>query len=119
PVSALPVDQFLWWLIGQTLPPNIPIGSESDVGEDAIPAQRSDGVGIGFWRRSRSDSKKACFRIDRIEFAILAGANPCDVIAYCGYLPSLECLRWNQHGEVGLAAGTWKRSGNVAFIACR
>ena len=121
PVFSFPVDEVFWGRFAHSLPPDVAIVGEGDVGEDTV---AKDGVhrhGIAFVRGARRDAEEAGFGIDGTEFAVGAGFDPCDVIADAGDLPALvfEDFWRDEHGEVGLAAGARKSGTDVGFVAGR
>ena len=105
------------WRVGQPLPPHVAVVGRRHIGEDAIGVERTDGVGIGLGIGSRRDAEQARLGIDRIEPPIGAEAHPGDVVADRLGFPAGH--RRLDHGEIGLAAGTWERRRDIAHLTLR
>ena len=122
PGIAAPVDEVLGRGVGHALPPDAAVGlavgphGERDVGEDGVAVERRHGVGVGLVGCSGSDAEEAGLGVDGAELATGVGLDPCDVVAHRPNLPSLESGGWNEHGEVGLAAGGGEGSGEVGLL---
>lgn len=73
PLLTGPVDEFGRSFFSHTFPPDIAIGGESHIGEDAVLRQGFHGIGVGLVGSTGSDAKIAVFRVDSIELAVLTG----------------------------------------------
>jgi hypothetical protein len=67
--------------LGQALPPDVAVGGERDVGEDAVAVEGADGVGVGLLAGAGGDAEEAGLGVDGVEPAVLAEAHPGDVVA--------------------------------------
>src|SRR6185369_2347171 len=117
PWLALPVSALSGRLIGHAFPPDATFWSESDVGKDRVAGQRRHRVRIGLNGCARCNAEESCFRIDGMKDTVLVWTNPSNVVADGPDLPAIETIRWNQHGEVGLAAGARERRGDIGLLA--
>ena len=63
--------------------------------------------------RAREDAEKSRFGIDRVQAAVVAGANPGNVVANRPRLPTGHGPRRDEHRHVGLAARRWKCPGDI------
>src|SRR5258706_1335126 len=102
--------------IGHPFPPYVSLWGHGHVREYRIAPDHRHAVGIGFLRRPRGDTEKSRFGVDRVEAAVLAGFDPRDVLPDGRDLLPLERRRWNQHGEIRLAARRRKRCAHVEFL---
>ncbi|CVN70124.1 Uncharacterised protein [Streptococcus pneumoniae] len=112
PVVAAPVGEVLGDLVRHALPPHAAVVGEGDVGEDGVAlGDRAHGVRVGGPAGAGGDAEVAGLRVDHAELAVLAGADPGDVVAQGLGLPALD--RGVDEGEVGLAAGRGEGAGDV------
>ena len=91
-------------------------GDEGDVGEDGVGAQGGHGVGVGLVAGAGRDAEEAGFRVDGAQLAGGVRLDPGDVVADGPDLPALEAGGWDEHGEVGLAAGGGEGGGDIGFL---
>src|SRR5205814_3267050 len=82
PMIALPVNAFRGRLICHAFPPDASVGSECDIGENAVLRERCHCVGIGFNGSTRPNSKKSRYRIDGAKTAQSIRSNPGDGVAH-------------------------------------
>ena len=101
------------------LPPNVAIVGQCDIGKNTVLAARLHGVGIRFVGRARRDAEPTGLGIDGPRFSVRSGNDPSDVVAYRGHLAVLECVRRDEHGEIGFAAGAGEGGCNVTFFPVR
>ena len=80
-----------------------------------------ESVGVGLLVGTGSYAEEAVLGVDCPESAVLADAEPCDIIAYAPNLVTevLVYCRRNEHCEVGLTACGRECSGNVLNFAVR
>ena len=117
PFLAFPVNRLGGRGHAGIFPPHIAVGRERDVGEDGVLGDGGNGVRVGLDRGSRRDAEETAFRVHRPEPAVLADANPGDVVAEAGNFPAGQ--GGQHHREVRLAAGAGERGGDIVFLARR
>src|SRR5213075_50083 len=98
-------------------PPRVVVRRDGDVREYGVVLNRDVRVLVRLRVRARHDAEIAGFGVDRAQLAVFVEMHPGDVVAERPDLPALLALRRNQHREIGLAAGRWKRAGQVADVA--
>ena len=104
-------------LVGQALPPDVAVGAQRDVREDRVAPQRLDRGDVGRLARAGRDAEEAGLGVDRPQAAVVAGAQPRDVVAERLDAPAGD--RRAQHREVRLAARRRERRGDVVRLARR
>ena len=82
-----------------------------------VALQARHAVGVGLLVGAGRDAEVTGFGIDRIQAAVGARLDPCDVVADRRDLPAVEAGRRNQHREVGLAAGAREGGRDVVLPA--
>lgn len=106
----------LW---GEAFPPDVAIVGEGDVGEDGVFLHGFHGDAVGLPVGAGGDAEEAGLGVDGVEFAVLVGPEPCDVVADDGGFPAFFRVGFwrDEHGEVGLSAGGGEGGGEVGFGA--
>ena len=105
---AGPVQQALGRLLGEALPPDgLLHGIQRHIGEDRIASGAGQGIGVAVGIGAGGHAEEAGLRVDGIELAVLAHAQPGDIITQRPYMIALLCviIRGEHHGQIGLAAG--------------
>ena len=108
PGLACPVDSVLGRILVKTLPPDgVVIKIEGNVGEDGTLLCCKQSVRVGLHVGTRSNAEEAVFGVDCVKSAVLALADPGDIVAYAPDLVALlgVNLGRNEHCKVGLSAG--------------
>ena len=91
-----------------TLPPDLFIIGESNIGEDGIAFCGQQSVGIGFHAGTGRDTKEAGLGVYGIKPAIVADTHPGNVISNRVDFVTFGIGRRDQHGQIGLAASAGK-----------
>ena len=81
--------------------------------------KRRHRVRIGLNGSARRDAEESGFRIDGAQPALRVRLDPGNVIADSPYLPALEALRWNQHGEICFSASARESGSDIGLLALR
>merc|ERR1712176_26705 len=117
PRLVLPVSNIASWLVSDTLPPDISIGSLGDICVDGVLLHASHSVGVRVFGSTRGDSEEAVFWIDSSELSIFVEFHPGDIITNALDFPSgnSRC----HHSKVCLSAGTGEGGGNILLLALR
>ena len=116
PLFAAPVGQAVGRGAVDPLPPDIAVVGERHIGEDRVAGDGRHCVGIGLQRGAGDDAEIPRLRVDGAQPALRVRPDPRDVVAHRRRLPALVARRGDQHGEVGLAAGTRKRGGDIGLL---
>ena len=120
PGAALPVHRVLRRILVQTLPPHgVVVQVVNHIGEDGALSGGGQCVGVRFDIGAGGHAEEAVLRVHGPQPAVLADAQPGDVVPHAPDLPAglAVVLRWNEHGQVGLAAGGGEGGGKVAHLA--
>ena len=102
-------------LVGEALPPHVAVRTQRDVREDGVAPQRLDRRDIRRLAGARRDAEESGFGVDRPEAAVIARAQPGDVVAEGLDAPAGD--RRSQHCEVRLAARRGERRSDVVLTA--
>ena len=122
PLLALPVFCVLRGILVHALPPNGVIVEVADnIGKDGVLFGGGKGVGVRLFARAGGYAEEAVFRVYRPQSAVRAYAQPCDIIADSPALPALFTvnLGWDEHCEIGLAAGRRECAADIADLTLR
>ena len=122
PRAAAPVDRAGGRRLVEPLPPDGVVAQiEGDVRKDRILVRRNERVGVRLHRRTGRHTEEAVLRIDRPESAVLADAQPRNIVAHApnAPAPALKALGRDQHGKVRLAAGGREGRRDVLDLAAR
>jgi len=87
-LDTLPIDGTLGARSVHALPPDITVGSETDVGEDGVLLATVHGIGVGLEVGARGDTEEASFGVDGMEIAVLTELHPSDIVANSLNLPA-------------------------------
>ena len=120
PGAAAPVDRAGRRGLVQALPPHGVVAQvEGDVGEDGVLMRGDEGVGVGLHGGARRDAEEAVLGVHRPEAAVLADAQPRNVVAHAPHAPApaLQALGRDEHGKVRLAAGGGEGGRDVLDLA--
>src|SRR3990172_8771067 len=90
PVTSLPVDEMGGYLLGHSLPPDIPVVGQGAVGKDDIFLEGFHCHGIGLIGGARGYAEETAFRIDGMQASVGADLHPCDVVADAFTLPAFN-----------------------------
>ena len=119
PGAALPAHRVLRGILVQTLPPHgVVVQVVNHIGEDGALSGGGQGVGVGLDIGAGGHAEEAVLRVHGPQPAVLADAQPGDVVPHTPDLPArlLVVLRGDEHGQVGLAAGGGEGGGQVAHL---
>ena len=122
PGTAAPVDGARGRRLVEALPPDGVVAEvKRDVREDRVLMRRDERVGVRLHGCAGRDAEEAVFGVHGPEAAVLADAQPRDIVAHAPHAPApaLQALGRYEHGEVRLAAGGGKCSGDVLDLAAR
>ena len=111
--GALPIGHALRRPLGQPLPPGMPLAGQSDVGEDGVPVDGGEHLGIGVGPRAWRHAEDARLGIDRPQPPVVAQVHPGDVLTDRPDLVALMGRRRVEHRQVRLAAGGGEGGGHV------
>ena len=117
PRTALPVEGVRRRRVVVTLPPWRPIGAERDVGVDGVLLDHLHGVRIGLAAGPRDHAEEPGLGIDGPEAAVVALAQPGDVVAHRPHFPARLGGGRDEHGEVGLPARAGEGAGDVVRLS--
>src|SRR5262245_36009466 len=90
PGLAAPIQSVVRHGIIVAFPPDGSVWSQRDVGENGVSCDRLHGVAIGIRTSPRRDAEATGFRIDCPKSAVLADAQPRNIIADGVDLPALH-----------------------------
>ena len=122
PRIALPVDCVGRRILIQTFPPDgVIIQIVRNIGKDGAFLRGGKGIRVGLVVRAGGNAKEAVLRVDSIQTAVRALADPGDIIADTPDLVSLLeiALRRDQHGQIGLTAGGRERRTDILDLMLR
>jgi len=113
----LPVDSSCRAIVADTFPPNIAVGSQTNVGEDGVLVRAVHSVGVSFQRGERSYAKETCLGVDGVQLSVCAELHPCNIVAHAFHLPTGKS--GNKHCQIGFSASTWESCSNIFLLAFR
>ena len=122
PGTAAPVDGARGRHLVKSLPPDGVVAEvKRDVREDRVLVRRDERVGVRLHGCAGRNAEKAVFGVHGPESAVLADAQPRDIVAHAPDAPAppLQALGRDEHGEVRLAAGGREGGGDVLDLAAR
>src|SRR5262249_41905508 len=117
PLVALPIETVRWWFIGHAFPPNAAFRRQSNVRKNRVGCQRGHCIWVGLYRCAWRNSKETGLRIDRVQPSVCIRFDPGNVVTHGPNFPAVKSFGWNEHREIGFAAGTGKSSGNISLLA--
>ena len=117
PWPAQPVHEFGGLLVRHSFPPDVAVRCKRAVGKDGVFRDCEYRVRIRLHTGSGRNSKKAGFRVDRVQAPVGAELHPCDVIADGFHLPSGH--GGDQHGQIRFAACGGERARHVFHVTLR
>ena len=101
-------------LVSDVFPPNVAVGSDSAVGEDAVFLQAVHCVGVGFVGGAGRNAEEPVFWVQRVDLSVFSEAHPRNVVAQRLDLESGHI--GFKHCEVGFSAGAGEGGGNVLLF---
>ncbi len=122
PLLTDPVDSFLRRILVESFPPNSVVSSVvNNVGEDGALLGRDESVGVGLHVGTGSNTEETVLGVCCPESAVVADADPSDIVAHAPYLVALAGvnLRRDKHCEVGLTASGGECGANIFCFAVR
>ena len=111
PGVVLPVGDSGWSFLGHAFPPDVAFRCEGGVGEDGVAPHGAHGVEVCFVAGEGGDAEEAGLGVDGVELAVGAVLHPADVVTNGFGFPAWD--GWDEHGEVGFAAGGRECGGDV------
>ena len=118
PISTFPIDEVSRGFFGHSLPPDIAVVGEGDIGEYGVAFDGIHRHRIAFAGGAGGNPEKTGLGINGSEPAIWPGLDPGNIVAHAGDLPPLffEMLGRDDHGKVCFAAGAREGCGDVGLF---
>ena len=101
--APLPIRHGL--TLSDSFPPRLIVRGHTDIGKYGVMIEHRQGIWVGVWAGTRRHAKKTGFRANGPQAPVFARTHPAYIVANRPDFPARVAFRWNQHGQVGLAAG--------------